>query len=266
MRVGPALAALALALATRAEGQEPAFQIDFSDPKVPPIGTLFEIEQGTGAPELPGWGNNEAEYYTSSNTNLFVRDGALHIRAILKDPARPGGEGPTSARIVTRKGLLPTFGRYEIRARAPCGRGYWPALWMLGEQGGWPERGEIDIFEWSGKYFSKNEMQSALHSAEKHGAAALVAHRNLKDACGAFHIYELLWTPDRVGFGVDKVSENGMRIFKKPREATTANWPFIQPFQLILNLAVGGDLGGETMDVEPVADFEITWIKVYPVR
>ena len=205
---------------------------------VPPVWTH---DIGTG---VWGWGNGEAQYYTDSPRNVFVADGLLHIRAILNDPDRPDHPGPTSARLVTRPGVLPRFGNLEIRALLPCGHGAWPAIWMLGEAGPWPQRGEIDIAEWSGAHFSPDEIQHALHTAAFHGGEAKVARFPLKAACGAFHVFRLGWTASDIRLTVDGDLAHPRLLYRKPPGADDAHWPYDRPAQLLLNVAVGETLGG----------------------
>jgi len=94
-----------------------------------------------------GWGNNELEYYTDDPKNVRVENGNLVIEAIKESKE---GFNYTSTRIVSKGKGDWTYGRIEIKARLPKGRGTWPAIWMLPTEwkyGGWPESGEIDIME-----------------------------------------------------------------------------------------------------------------------
>ena len=136
---------------------------------------------------------------------------------------------------------------------------------MLGESEGdaWPRRGEIDILEWSAQLYSRDEMQSALHTERLHGGSAKVARQHLKDACGAFHTFKVLWTAERIGFGQD---DGAIRtLATRPNNADASVWPFNRDFRLILNVAVGGDLGGPPPNPGSVAEMEIQWIRVYPL-
>ena len=218
--------------------------------------TVWRHEIGNGPPSNPGWGNGELEHYTADPANLFIEGGALHIRALL-------GEPPTSARIMTRPGQLPAYGYYEITARLPCGAGAWPAIWMLGEVGDWPARGEIDIVEWSARYFTHDEVQSALHAPAFHGGDALTARIPLEDACGKFHVYKLQWTRDIIRTAVDRDISSPQFEYRRPGNATHDTWPFDQPMQLILNVAVGGSLGGPLDGNTQSYEMLVTDIRVY---
>jgi beta-glucanase (GH16 family) len=95
-----------------------------------------------------GWGNNEAQKYTKAKLkNSQVKDGFLTITAIKEDSE---GKKYTSARLITKSKGDWLYGKIEVRAKLPEGRGMWPAIWMLPTKtpyGGWPACGEIDIME-----------------------------------------------------------------------------------------------------------------------
>jgi len=108
----------------------------------------YNFEIGDGCPNLCGWGNNELEYYTDSPENIRVEDGKLVMTA-----TQLGSQGFRSARIQTKDKREFKFGRIDVRAKLPEGRGIWPAIWMLGanlDEVGWPASGEIDIMEMVG--------------------------------------------------------------------------------------------------------------------
>src|SRR6185295_19052419 len=104
-------------------------------------------ESGDGCPNLCGWGNNELEYYTAPPNNLFFQDGKMIIEAKAETF---GGKNYTSSRIKTQGKKTFKFGRIDIRAILPKGKGIWPALWLLPQDnvyGGWPKCGQIDMME-----------------------------------------------------------------------------------------------------------------------
>lgn len=193
-----------------------------------------------------GWFNNELQYYSANRAeNARIEDGALVIEARRETlPKRRfadwGGQGYTSARVVTQQDM--GFGFYEIRARIPCARGTWPAIWMLPRDGKWPDAGEIDIMEHVG--WDPRVIHATLHSGTYNHARGTQrgAQRRLDTACDAFHRYQLDWRPDAITIGID--GRGFMRVTnEKPGDAGA--WPFTRPYQLLLNLAVGGDWGGK---------------------
>ena len=188
-----------------------------------------------------GWGNNELEYYTSSTKNSFVSNGNLIIEA-RKEPI--SGFNYSSARLTTQNKKTFTFGRVDIRAKLPVGKGIWPALWMLGTNittVGWPACGEIDIMELIGTYPSR--VHSTMHWRAANGNhASMGSQYDLSSGnfSQQFHVYSLVWKQDTLQCLVDD-----QLIFQLTRaNVGTANYPFNSPHFFIFNVAVGGNWPG----------------------
>ncbi len=190
-----------------------------------------------------GWYNHEKQYYAADNAdNARIDQGALVIEArreALKDRPDWGGQAYSSAKLVSRAAL--GYGFYEIRAQLPCGRGMWPAIWLLPDGGKWPDEGEIDIMEMVG--WQPDVIHATLHSAAFNHVKGTQrgAELAIGTACTAFHLYQLDWRPDAITIGVD--GRGYMRV-ANDQPGGKAAWPFTRPYRLILNLAVGGDWGG----------------------
>jgi beta-glucosidase len=217
-----------------------------------------------------GWANEERQYYAAARReNSRVENGVLILEA-RHEPTRAfkdsGGQEYTSARLVTNGHQSWTYGFFEIRAKLPCGRGTWPAIWMLADAPviNWPDIGEIDIMEHVG--FDPGVVHGTIHTkAYNHvintarGDQATVA-----DACAAFHRYQLTWTPDRIVIGADDKP-----YFRFDREVNGGHdvWPFDAPQYLILNIAVGGTWGGqEGIDDEAFPErMEVDYVRVYQI-
>ena len=207
-----------------------------------------------------GWHNRELQYYSAARAeNAEQRGGRLVIQARQESMSQApdwGGQRYTSSRLLT-KGLAEwTYGFFEIRAKLPCGKGSWPAIWMLNSALDWPKGGELDIMEHIGR--EPGRIFSTVHTAAAHGAgkggATLVP-----DACVAFHDYQMHWTPQMLRFGID-----GKVHFVYPNPGTGPDqWPFDTPQFLILNIAVGGDLGGAVDDTLFPLRMEIDHVRVY---
>ena len=208
-----------------------------------------------------GWYNKEAQYYADRRPqNAVVRQGVLRItarREALKDQPDWGGQAYTSARLITRGKADWTYGFFEIRARMPCGKGTWPAIWLVGSGGRWPKDGELDIMEHVGS--DPTRVSSALHTQAGSGGWAVGGAARVPDACRRFHRYQMHWTADEVRFGVD-----GFTHLRYPKlKDSPGSWPFDKPQFLILNLAIGGDLGGPVDDrIFPVT-MEVDYVRVY---
>ncbi len=208
-----------------------------------------------------GWYNNELQYYSAGRLeNAEVRDGRLLItarRESLSSAPDWGGQRYTSARLITRGLAQWTYGFFEIRARMPCGRGTWPALWTLGVGGRWPADGELDILEHTGR--NPDHVFSTVHTSAGSGGNGRGAGRSLPTACSAFHNYQMHWTPQRIDFSVD-----GVVHFSYPNSGPGgAAWPFDAPQFLILNIAIGGDLGGPVDDSIFPVQMQVEYVRVW---
>ncbi|MES1198820.1 MAG: glycoside hydrolase family 16 protein [Pseudomonadota bacterium] len=215
-----------------------------------------------------GWFNNELEYYSGNRReNARIENGALVLEARHEDMTHAsdwGGQHFTSARIVTRGHKSWTYGFFEIRAKFTCAYGSWPAIWMLGEGGGWPAQGEIDIMEHVGR--QPGVVHGTVHttSYNHRDHTQRTATKAAPEVCtdNAFHLYQLTWTPDRITIGYDN-----RNYYQFSRDAAGGHdaWPFDAPEYLILNLAVGG-WGGDTDQIK-ASDFPqhmaIDYVRVY---
>lgn len=253
---------LLLLLATPASAQEkPTFgrAVDEAAPRPPGMRLVWSDEFDRGTMPDPakwsydternreGWYNHEAEYYAAARPeNVRVAGGDLviearHDMASLPHPADYGGQAYSSARILTRGHASWTYGFVEVRAKLACGRGLWPAIWMLPETGGWPDGGELDIMEMVGH--QPGIVHGTVHTrATEDGHLVSGWQANVPDACTAFHRYQMNWTPDRITFGVD---DRAYYALDRNGSTDRAVWPFDRPEYLILNVAVGGDWGGQ---------------------
>jgi len=220
---------------------------------------LFE----TGA---HGWGNNEWQNYTPGD-NAEVSGGVLRIIARKTGEGQKAGDY-TSTRMNSKQSF--TYGRMEVRAKMPDyrGPGLWPAIWMLGEnikEIGWPESGEIDIMEYVS--WAPDSVLQTIHTvANNHmnGTQIGTGFMELKTIEEGFHNYGIIWEEDVLHFYIDS-PENITLSIERPEEYNQDNWPFDKPFYFLLNMAVGGNLGG----VEGVDDsifpavFEIDYVRVW---
>jgi len=213
-----------------------------------------------------GWGNNELENYTDKIGNAKVENGNLVITAI-KEPS--GKQQYSSARLVSKgKGDF-LYGKFEIRAKLPKGRGTWPAIWMLAsgsEYGnkGWPDNGEIDIMEHVG--FDQDRLHGNIHTKAFNHAIKTNKGNNVvvKGLSEDFHVYTCEWTPETVAILVDG---NAYFTFKREAAYQWPEWPFDKPFHLILNIAVGGNWGGQKGVDDSIfpQKMEIDYVRVYPL-
>jgi beta-glucanase (GH16 family) len=212
-----------------------------------------------------GWGNNEAQYYTDSRLkNAEVKDGFLYINAIKEDFE---GKKYTSARLVTKLKGDWLYGRIEVKAKLPQGKGMWPAIWMLPTDwsyGGWPVSGEIDIMEHLGyiPYFVAATAQTKSYNHQQ--ATHKTAIANVPNLYSDFQKYSLEWTPVELKFYV------GSRVYHsfKNEGAGFEVWPFDKRFHLILNVAIGGTYGGPQGIDDSVfpQSMVVDYVRVYQMK
>ena len=217
-----------------------------------------------------GGGNKELQYYTSRSENLRLADGNLIIEA--RKESYENREY-TSGRINTKGKVAFKYGKIEARIQFPKGGGTWPAFWMMGNdynQVGWPRCGEIDIIEHVG---NQPRMASfAVHTPKKNGMSGNNwSSRSYLDGLEEeFHVYGIEWKEDDFN-GMDKIvfSIDGTAYATAQEEADhvddNAYWPFNKEHFIILNLAIGGSMGGTVDDAifaNPIL-MKVDWIHVY---
>ncbi|RNI31371.1 family 16 glycosylhydrolase [Rufibacter latericius] len=228
---------LCLALGWQAVAQTPTFnELIWSDEfegEGAPNPAYWSYDLGNGH---DGWGNHELQSYTNQLANARQANGKLVIEALKKDG------NWTSARLKSQGKIKFTYGRVEFKAKLAPGVGTWPALWMLGESvttKGWPACGEIDVMEYIDK--RPGIVQTALHSPSSYGNTQNLAFTPVPDATTAFHVYALEWTENDLKVFVD----NTLYYTYAPPVKDAKTWPFEDDFFLIMNIAVGGNLGSE---------------------
>jgi Glycosyl hydrolases family 16 len=220
-----------------------------------PDPTKWVPEIGTGN---NGWGNGEAQYYRAENAT--VSNGTLKITA-KKETYQ--GSLYTSARLKTHNKFDFTYGRVEFRAKLPSGGGTWPALWMLGSNylsQPWPACGEIDIMEHIGN--DVGNISSTLHYP---GHSAGEADSTTKAVAGVeddFKIYMLIWNEEMLRFYV-KDSETATPVLIKHFTNSAAHPYFNWDYFIIMNVAMGGNLGGNINSNFTQSAMEVDYVRVY---
>lgn len=224
---------------------------------------------GTGLPDQTkwswdvgggGWGNSEQEFYTDRRVeNARQENGSLVIEARKETWEN---RGYTSARLVTRGKGDWLYGRVEVKAMLPTGKGMWPAIWLLPTDwayGDWPRSGELDIMENVGS--DPDRVHSNIHTAAyNHSIGTNKGNNRLVTAPYAnWHVYRLDWYADRVEYYVD---DEVLFTFRNEGTGSTV-WPFDKRFHLILNIAVGGSWGGAIDDAIFPQTMKVDWVRVY---
>lgn len=208
-----------------------------------------------------GWGNGESQTYTNLPDNARLENGLLIIEAV-KEKNSNGGVSFTSARMKTQGLQTFQYGRIEARIKVPAGKGLWPAFWMLGSNFntiGWPDCGEIDIMEYVGK--EPDLIIGTMHGPGYSGAMGLSKwNRQTYNIADDFHTYAIEWDENQITWFYDGVEYSTYTR----ADVGSREWVFDQPFFIILNLAIGGHLGG-LVSPETVfpAQYQIDYVRVY---
>lgn len=225
---------------------------EFDGAAIDPANWKFDLGGG-------GWGNGEAEYYTARPENARLENGQLVIEARQE---KYEGSYYTSARLKTQGLREFRYGRIEARLKVPVGAGLWPAFWMLGADfngSNWPDCGEIDIMEYVGR--EPDLIVGTAHGPGYSGALGLSKwNRQTYNIADDFHTYAIEWKPDQITWFYD-----GSPYFTlTPADVGDRKWVFDRPFFIILNLAVGGTLGG-TIGLKTVfpAQLVVDYVRVY---
>ena len=213
-----------------------------------------------------GWGNNEKQYYTSRPENIRVQNGMLEIEA--RKEQYENNEY-TSARIMSKNKKTFTYGKMAARIKFPGGKGTWPAFWMMGNTGGWPNCGEIDIIEHIGSQDTRASF--ALHTVMKNGTKGnnwAKTHFFDYPLSADFHTYGIEWAQEeKEGKDVIRFFVDDVQYAEVWEEQIDNNdyWPFNKPFFFIINLAIGGNMGGTVDDAifNQQRIMYVDWVRVW---
>ncbi|MFA6961596.1 MAG: glycoside hydrolase family 16 protein [Opitutaceae bacterium] len=230
---------------------------EFDTPGLPdPV--KWEYETG------PKLRNNEASNYTKRIENVRVMNGNLVIEARRE---RFEGSDYTSGSLTARTTFPFVYGRVEIRAKLPRGRGVWPALWLLGwhnEKAWWPEVGEIDMMEHVG--FEPDLLFFTIHTLDSNQAKknAIQSKLPVPALYDDYHLYRLDWTEKKVTLYID---DRQVLAYDKTSDKM-ASWPFSNPMYLIMNVTVGGEWGGlkGVDDAAFPARMLVDYVRIYKIK
>ena len=240
------------------DGMELVWSDEFDGDGIDPANWKFDIGGW-------GWGNGEAQYYTDRPENARTEDGLLVIELRKEDY---DGSSYTSARLKSQGLQEFQYGRMEARIRVPQGAGTWPAFWMLGTnfnknsslpERKWPNVGEIDIMEYVGR--EPDLVIGTLHGPGYAGAGAISRWNRLDfELADDFHLYAIEWDET----GITWLFDNEPYAFIPRERVGDREWVFDQPFFFLLNLALGGSLGGNfALDLQFPIFLYVDHVRVY---
>lgn len=206
-----------------------------------------------------GWGNNEKQNYIDNTTDAktaIVKDEVLTIKAY-----KEGNEWK-SARINSKQSWK--YGYIEARMKITDRPGAWPAFWMMPQgRKDWPACGEIDIMENAPATCGNHTLFSSLHAEGHNSASPASIGKKKYDAnlSSEWHTVGIMWTGQKITAFYDDVAVGSY----DNDGSGVVNWPYDQNFYIILNLAIGGNLGGDDYvnSLNGQAEFQIDYVRVY---
>lgn len=210
-----------------------------------------------------GWINNEQQVYAdAARDNARVRNGNLVITGKKDYPTGDPNAPWSSARVVSLGKMEFMYGKAEMRAKLPRARGSWPAFWLMpvsSAYGSWPKSGEVDILEHVGNTFGK--AMCAVHTENKNwtNGGNLGGNRIMPDLDTVYHVYGVEWWPDSLRFTHDGV---GFYTYANPH-TDWKDWPFDKSFYVILNIAIGGGMGGAITEADWPDSMQVDYVRIY---
>lgn len=228
---------------------------EFNGTSDEPDSSVWDYKEGSH-----GWGNYEIQNYTKERENSYVSNGSLKIVAKKNEKGKW-----TSARLFSQSKKTITYGYLEFRAKVPTEKGCWPALWMLPEKnayGLWPRSGEIDVMEASANLWGKKVYGTAHCLAGNGGNPIISVGTEINKMDKKWHTYAINWTPEGLTWYFDgKV----LCDYRNPHneENSWMAWPFDQPFHIIMNVAMGGNLGGDVDKEINKCTMEVDYVRLY---
>ncbi len=235
-----------------------------------------------GAPDNNKWShengfvrNHELQYYQPDNA--FCKNGLLVIEARKENKPNPGYEAGskdwrksnpsipyTSSCIRTKGKHRWLYGRFEIRAKIDISAGIWPAWWTLGIDKGWPGNGEIDIMEYyRGKLLANIACLGVDKKAEWHSNTFSTDSLGGQQWANAFHVWRMDWTKEHISLYLDEQLLIKVPLDKLTNKDGSGFNPFTQPHYMLLNMAIGGDNGGDPSATTFPKKMEVDYVRVY---
>lgn len=224
---------------------------------------LPDASKWTVDPRPKGWINGEQQVYTdTTHDNIRVKNGNLIIKGKKDFPTGNANEPWSSGRLISQGKMDFLYGKVEVKAKLPRARGSWPAIWLMpttSAYGAWPKSGELDIMEHVGNNFGT--VLSTVHTQNNNwtNGGHLSASLLLPDVDTVFHVYSLEWTPDSLRFTYDSTK---CYSYANP-QTDWKDWPFDQQFHVILNVAIGGGMGGAITESNWPDSMTVDYVRIY---
>ncbi|WP_420148616.1 glycoside hydrolase family 16 protein [Spirosoma sp.] len=240
----------------------------------------FDVD---GAPDSRNWKfehglvrNHELQWYQPDNARC--EKGMLIIEGRREELVNPNYQANSSDWKASRPAVDYTssslntnglhcwqYGRFEMRGRIDIRSGLWPAFWTLGVSGEWPSNGEIDIMEYYRSMLLANVAWATKkrYTAKWRSTKKPIATFNDPDWATKFHVWRMDWDETAIRLYVDNQLLNEVLLKETINQDGAGRNPFHQPHYLLLNLAIGGDNGGDPSTTTFPSRFEVDYVRVY---
>lgn len=213
----------------------------------------------------PRQGSTWNRWLSDSEEVVYLKDGNLVTRAIPNPDQKNDPVPMITGGIQSQKKFGFTYGKVECRAKINTWTGTFPAIWMMPEdqRGGWPDCGEIDIFE-----CIDNEGRS-YHTVHSNWTYDLNQKNNPRSSFSVpvdfdrYHTYGLEWNEKQLRWYVDGKQVGSYSKSTNSDHLSQGQWPFDKHFYLILNQSVGNGSWAAHADVNHTYEFFIDWVRVY---
>lgn len=214
----------------------------------------WSYEEGHGI--NGGWGNNEQQHYTNTGDNVLLTGKQLVIQPKYEYIESEDRYEYTSARLITKGKKQFKYGKIEFCAKVPSAQGTWAATWMLGQKNNWPYSGEIDIMETLSNtntgMFALDRIPQTIHNKRFNGMSSSSGAKNVvttvKNSTTGYHVYGIIWTEKKITFTIDGKTtwtyDPSLYVLDGDGTDDSTIWPYNDYFYLIMNVAIGGTLGG----------------------
>jgi beta-glucanase (GH16 family) len=235
-----------------------------------------------GMPDTNNWRyeqgfvrNHELQWYQPENA--VCKDGFLIIEARREEKPNPRYEAGsndwrrnrptinyTSSCLITRNKQSWQYGRFEMRAKIDISKGMWPAWWTLGVDKRWPANGEIDIME-----YYRGKLLANIACLGKERSTEWFSNTFSTDSLGGekwskkFHTWRMDWSEQSIELYMDDVLLNKVPLSSLTNKDGSAFNPFQQPHYMLLNLAIGGDNGGDPSSTSFPRKFEVDYVRIW---
>lgn len=247
----------------------------------------WSYEEGHGV--NGGWGNSEVQHYTNTGNNVSLTGTALVIQPKYEYIESEKKYEYTSARLVTKGKKQFKYGKIEFCAQVPSAQGTWAATWLLGQKNNWPYSGEIDVMETLSNtktgIFALDRIPQTIHNGKFNGMSTSSGPKNatttVPGSTTGYHRYGIIWDEKTITFTIDgkKTWTYDPSLYVPQGDGTGNNdiWPYNDYFYLIMNVAIGGTLGGSIVGangiektiinkdevIGPKGRMIVDWVRVY---